>query len=850
MHSKYYFFLFLVFNVFYSQQIIKIQVKNSDGNFIEDVNVQLLYKNKTIDFKKTDSTGKCIFELSEKGVFSLKFTSMLYKSEIIDIDTHYKSFFDITLQSQVKEIESVEIKARPKIATVKEDTIVFNIKAIKDGTERTTEDLIKKIPGLDVNDNGKVSYKGNVLGQVLIDGNEFFGKNHKMATQNISAEMLEGIELWQNYATINGGNSSALNLRLKEEYKGKITGDLQTLYGSTNNYLFHSNLFKFNKLGNLGLVLDANSVAKDPISFMDFYEMNTQEDVEQNSSNNIDVPSFLNNDGKVKNKDNQFGAFQYSKNFKNIRITGFSIINAAQLNKLSTLDRRAYNQLPNFNFYETKREDNKGFFGTSQLKIKANFSDHNFLYYALQFNPANDDFNQNVERTNFININDNVKNNVLGNYLSWNKSFSDRLKIILSFNYKNESLYQNTFFASDNKLFGTKFNQISQSYSTSNDTYGVDFYVKNKNKWINVQFQSNANVRNENTILREENSQSNEPLNFKTYHYLNGLSLDKKIGNFDVFGKLDWHYLEINNLKNEYFEENIRIKYRPEAIINNELSLEYKLKYENPVLKTLQYSPFYSKELSYFQNYNVAPNSLSDYNTFRFTFHRFNLDKGNLNFLMLMYDFSNNTFTRNTINLGSFSKIENQMGSLKNRWILLYSNVQRLSKSFVLKSKITGMKSETQNFIQDKENVSEIRNFEINQKLSSNFKNHWIQFDMGYSYIQSNFKQSIFNSESVQKNTKIFLGIRTNIKKEWITNVLGEYFIQNTNEIKLSNFLLGGQISYKKEKSKFEYNLLFNNILNLNTFDYITNSVSEFGYEQSSVSALRGYVIGGLKFNF
>ena len=219
MYSKYCFFLILLFNVCFSQQIIKVQVNDVEGKSIENINVQLLQNNRTIYFKKTDNTGKCIFELSEKGVFSLKFTSMLYKSEIIDIDTQKKDFFEVTLQSQIKEIEAVEIKARPKIATAKEDTIVFNIKAIKDGTERTTEDLIKKIPGLDVNENGKVSYNGNLLGQVLIDGNEFFGKNHKMATQNISAEMLEGVDLWKNYTTINGGKSSALNLRLKDQYK-------------------------------------------------------------------------------------------------------------------------------------------------------------------------------------------------------------------------------------------------------------------------------------------------------------------------------------------------------------------------------------------------------------------------------------------------------------------------------------------------------------------------------------------------------------------------------------------------------------------------------------------------------
>ena len=151
------------------------------------------------------------------------------------------------------------------------------------------------------------------------------------------------------------------------------------------------------------------------------------------------------------------------------------------------------------------------------------------------------------------------------------------------------------------------------------------------------------------------------------------------------------------------------------------------------------------------------------------------------------------------------------------------------------------MISKNQNFIQNKENISKIKNFDINQKLSSNFKNFWGQFD---------FSQSLFNSNSSQHNTKLFLGLRTNIKKEIIANVLGEYLVQKTVQTKLSNFLLGGQISYRKEKSKFEYNNIFNNVLNLNSFDYITNSATEFGYEQSQVSALKGYIIGGLKFNF
>jgi hypothetical protein len=97
---------------------------------------------------------------------------------------------------------------------------------------------------------------------------------------------------------------------------------------------------------------------------------------------------------------------------------------------------------------------------------------------------------------------------------------------------------------------------------------------------------------------------------------------------------------------------------------------------------------------------------------------------------------------------------------------------------------------------------------------------------------------------------KILLGIRANIKKEWIGNILGEYLIQKTEQNTLRNFLIGGQVSYRKEKSNWEYNLRFNNILNLKSFNYINSYTSQLGTDESSITALRGYIIGGLKYYF
>ncbi|WP_114819064.1 hypothetical protein [Chryseobacterium sp. KLBC 52] len=855
MNFKFSIIIFLLFFSYSFSQDINIKVKEANGNSISEVNVQLLKNEKTLDFQKTNDKGICNFQVSQKGNFSLKFTSLLYKTKVVEINTNEKNDFEIVLESQVKTIPTVEIKARPKIASAKEDTIAFNLKAVRDGTERTTEDLIKKLPGLNINENGKVTYKGKAIGQVLVEGNEFFGKNHKMATQNISANMVESIDLWQNYTTINGNRSTALNLKLKDEYKGKITGNIEGNYGSKNSYSGHANLFRIGKLGNLALIADANNIAKDPISFMDFYEMNTQEDIDNADNNsNIDIPTFLNNDGKVKSKDNQFGALQYSKSKKNFSITAFSIFNNAQLNKFSTSKRTAFEgQSKDFNFYEQKTENNKGFLGTTQIKIKKSFADDSFLYYNFGYNPTQDNFNQNIDRystdINFYIINNTSKNNGISNFLSWNKQLNNS-KIIFAFNQINENYLGSLNILSNKDLFLTDNNSLFQQYDVNSNRYGLDFYLKNKNKLINFNFHSGFSYKNEKSELTELMSQANENRTLKTYHYINDLNMYKQFGKFDLSASLSSHLLNINEYEKHYFEKRLKFQYSPSSKASTEISLEYNSIYKLPTLKLLQYNPLYTKDLYFNQNTDLTPDLLSNTDSYKLTFHRAYLEKGSSTFLMLMYDKTKPSYTTNTINYGTFSAMENTMGRYSDRLIFLFASDRRFSKNYTLKTKFTSAIARNVNFISDNENISTVQNFELSQKLSTNFKNKPLQFDLGYTFTKSIFEQSFFDTMSKQDNIKLSFGIRTNIKKEWIGNILGEYLIQKTQQNTLRNLLIGGQVSYRKEKSNFEYNLQFNNILNLNSFQYINSYTSQLGVDEISTTALQGYVIGGLKYNF
>jgi len=852
---KFLFFTLCLFSLNLFSQNIEISVKDNLGNNAENVNVQLLKDGKIIDFQKTNDKGISIFNLSVKGVFSLKFTSLYYKTKIIEIDTSEKSYFTSILEIQITEIQEVEIKSRPKISTAKQDTIAFNLKAVRDGTERTAEELIKKLPGLSVNDNGKVTYKGNALGQILIDGNEFFGKNHKMATQNISAEMIENIDLWQSHTTINGNRSTALNLKLKDKYKGKITGNLEGNYGVKNNYLLHANLFKFGSIGNLAFITDVNNIARDPINFMDFYEMNTQEDIDNSDSNiNIDIPSFLNNDGKVKSKDNQFGALQYSKSTKQINITSFLILNNTQLQKFSTSKRLSFEGQPqDFNFLERKSENNKGYFGTTQVKVRKNLSDNSFLYYNFGYNPTNDSFNQNIGRysinADFYEVQNRVNNQNFNNYFSWNKNIS-KTKLIFAIHQSRDNYSENLDINSNSNLFLTNRNLISQQYQFFSNKYGANFYLKNKNKILNFNFNSGILYQKSKSELSEQFSGSNEIRSLKIYHYINDVNLYRQIGKFDLSASISSNFLNVNEFNRHYFEKKFRAVFNVDSKLINEFSFEYNSKYEIPSLKLLQYNPLYSKELSFYKNVQLTPDLLSNTNIFRLTWYRASLEKGNNLFMMLMYDKSKPTYTTNTINYGTFSAIENRIGGFRDRLILLLSNDQKFYKYYTLKSKFTAVLNQNENLIIDNGNISTMKNFELSQRIFTNYKTLPVQFELGYTFTQNIFKQSYFDTSSQQNNIKVALGIRANLKKEWIGNILGEYLIQKTEQNTVENFLIGGQISYRKEKSKFEYNLMFSNILNLNSFTYINSFTSQLGIDESSTTALHGYIIAGIKFNF
>ncbi|WHF52461.1 hypothetical protein QGN23_04065 [Chryseobacterium gotjawalense] len=848
------FMLFGISNSFYSQKITINITSENDFN-VEDVNLQLLKDNKLIDFRKTNKGGSCFFNISVPGKYSLKISSFFFKTKFVSINTEEANRFDITLEAQLTEIEKVEIKARPNIVFERKDTISYNLKAIVDGSERNAEDIIKKLPGLEINEFGKVTYQGDIVGNILIDGNEFFGKNHTLATKNISADMLAGVDLWRNYTTINGNSSTALNLKLKEEYRSRITGNAEGNYGSNDAYLFHANLFNFNNKGNFSFISDFNNIAKDPISYSDFSEMNYNEAVDfKNASTFNEMPSFLNNDGLAKNKNNSFGALQYSKSSKSFQITSFAIVNLTKLQKFNSTNKMFFNgDFQNFNVSEKKSENNHGFLGALQLKLKQKLS-NGFLYYDFKMNPSSDTFENDIDRqyynSNILYAIDNkIRKENISNLISLNKRVFNS-DLILSFNQILQSENRKLDIMSNDDLFFTNDKFIKQDYNLKSKKYSFNADFKNKNNFLNFEYQSEFSSEWSNSSLNEKNSNSFQNNDLQYLVYSNNFVVNKKIFNVDLTYNVGSNFVNFNKSDNHFLSHNFKIIYNPIARISTSYKLEYNSKYSYVHPDQLFTIPFYSKNLSFYQNLSIEDDSLFRTENYKFTWSRFNLQKGNYFLFLLIYNRDHPNITTNMVNVNSFYRTEGIFGANKERLFLHVSDERKVFKFATLKSKFSNSSSMNNNQIEGFNNRSSFKSYEISQVLSSNFKNFLFQFDLGYSFKENIFEQSFYDSYSTQQNKKFYFAISGNIKKNFIYNLKGDYLVQNSQTNVLRNFLLGGSLSFKPINSKIEYNILYDNLLNMKSFKYINSYNSELAFEESVISALPGYIVGGLKYYF
>lgn len=169
---------------------------------------------------------------------------------------------------------TVEGEAIP--ITVKKDTVEYNAGSFKTQPNANAEELLKKLPGIEVDKDGNIQAQGQKVNKVLVDGKEFFGNDPKAATKNLPADAIKKVQLIddkteqaKNTGIDDGQREKVLNLTIKEDKKKGWFGNAALAGGTSERYLGQMNMNHFNKEKQLSILFLSNNVNQSGFSYED-----------------------------------------------------------------------------------------------------------------------------------------------------------------------------------------------------------------------------------------------------------------------------------------------------------------------------------------------------------------------------------------------------------------------------------------------------------------------------------------------------------------------------------------------------------------------------------------------------
>ncbi|MCM1451348.1 MAG: TonB-dependent receptor family protein [Clostridium sp.] len=196
------------------------------GGPISGVIVQALdSRGKATAFASSAADGSFKIKLSE-AADSVSFRSMGY--EALKLPRGYDFAKGVTLWPKATKLKDVIVRA-PDIYA-KGDTLVFNVAQYANASDNAIIDVIKRLPGIKVEDDGTIKYQGKPINKFYIDGDDFLSGQYGLAANNLSHEDVKSVEVMENHQPIKAlegidfPEEAGINLKLKDDAKGKWVG--------------------------------------------------------------------------------------------------------------------------------------------------------------------------------------------------------------------------------------------------------------------------------------------------------------------------------------------------------------------------------------------------------------------------------------------------------------------------------------------------------------------------------------------------------------------------------------------------------------------------------------------------
>jgi hypothetical protein len=370
------------------------EVRDTVGAPLQFANVLAIdtITKKMSGFAVTNVEGQFKLRLDAQKTYQLKITFIGYApfERYIQPKESNEQPLLFILNSNVTQLGVVEVVAEMPV-TIQGDTITYKAEAFTQGNERKLEDVLEDLPGFQVEENGDIKVQGKKVDKVLIDGKEFFDGDSKLATKNIPANVVDRVQLLQNFndigplRNVNGSEQLALNVELKDDKKKIVFGDLTVGAGPEKRYYGHANTFYYDEKTNLNLIADGNNIGELAFTMSDYFRfagglgslLQRSGSGFNISSDQLGIPMAERN--SAQSLDNQLGAFNFSlRPTYGWQVSGFAIGSLVD-NSFGSVSNRTYLQEQsslNETFTSGNFVDSQSGLGKLMLKYTPNYNLH------------------------------------------------------------------------------------------------------------------------------------------------------------------------------------------------------------------------------------------------------------------------------------------------------------------------------------------------------------------------------------------------------------------------------------------------------------------------------------------
>lgn len=225
---------------------------------------------KMVAGKQTSQNGQFLLAGVPLGNYTLTVSFVGFKTQTfalkLDGKGGNKKIADVLMREDAQLMRETVVEGKMPEMIVVEDTTVYNASAFTVPVGSMVEELIKKLPGIVIDDNGTITHNGKTVSQILVDGKEFFGRNQQTVLKNIPAEIVEKIKAYDKQSDLarvtgidDGEEQTVLDLEIKKDRRRGWFGQLSAGYGTHNRYNGRANINRFADKQKFSVVGNANN---------------------------------------------------------------------------------------------------------------------------------------------------------------------------------------------------------------------------------------------------------------------------------------------------------------------------------------------------------------------------------------------------------------------------------------------------------------------------------------------------------------------------------------------------------------------------------------------------------------